>query len=165
MQNIPKIIASVIGAVVLIGIYQAQNSELLTLDADETILAGAANIIMVYFVLALLIERACEVAMDILTAAGAVAPKPTAGQDEGASDRRLVSLTICLLFAAFVTLAGLRLVEMILGVATTGDLQLAGYFAGADALLTCLFLAGGSEGVHQVMLQITGQKRQTANET
>lgn len=158
MQRVSKVTAALLGAIVLIGVYQAQNTELLTLVADETILAGAANIIMVYFVLALLVERACEVAMDLLTAAGAVKAKDASAAEKTQSDRRMVSIFVCLVFSIVISLAGLRLVEMILEVATASDIQPEPYFAAVDALLTSLILAGGSDGIHQILRSMLGDK-------
>lgn len=158
MQRISKVTASLLAAIVLIGVYQAQNTELLTLVDDQTILAGAANIVMVYFVLALLVERACEVVMELLTAVGAVEPKDQSATGKFQSDRRMVSIFVCLVFSVVISLAGLRLVEMILEVATASDIQPEPYFAAVDALLTSLILAGGSDGVHQIMRALLGDK-------
>jgi len=158
MQKSSKITASLLGAIVLVGVYQAQNTELLTLVSKETIIAGTANIILVYFVLALLVERACEVVMDLLTAAGVVTAKAGSGQGSIQSDRRMISIFVCLVFAIVISLAGLRLVEMILEVATKSDVQPKGYFAAVDALLTSLILAGGSDGIHQIMRSLLGEK-------
>lgn len=158
MQTNSKIVASMLGAIVLVGVWQAKNTELLTLVSDETIIAGAANIILVYFVLALLIERACEVAMDLMTASGVVSPKDVSTSGENVSGRRMVSAFVCLVFAVVISLAGLRLIEMILEVATSSDITSAGYFAAVDALLTSLILAGGSDGIHQIMRSLLGDK-------
>lgn len=163
MQTSSKIVASMLGAVVLIGVWQAQNTELLTLVSDETIIAGAANIILVYFVLALLIERACEVAMDLMTALGVVPPKGASTTDAIVFGRRMVSASVCLVFAIVISLAGLRLVEMILEVATSSDIASADYFTVADALLTSLILAGGSDGIHQIMRSLLGDKTPIPN--
>jgi hypothetical protein len=70
----------------------------------------------------------------------------------------MVSIFVCLVFAIVISLAGLRLVEMILEVATNSDVQLKGYFAAVDALLTSLILAGGSDGIHQIMRSLLGEK-------
>ncbi len=158
MQTSSKIVASALGAIVLIGVYQAQSTELLTLVSNETIIAGAANIILVYFVLALLVERACEVVMDLLTAVGVVAAKDGAAQGSKQPERRMVSIFVCLVFAIVISLAGLRLVEMILEIATKSDVQTEAYFAVMDTLLTSLILAGGSDGTHQIMRSLLGEK-------
>lgn len=163
MHNSSKIVASMLGAIVLIGVWQAQNTDLLTLVSDETIIAGAANIILVYFVIALLIERACEVAMDLMTASGIVPPKDASATDASVSGRRMVSAFVCLVFAIVISLAGLRLVEMILEVATSSDIASADYFTMVDALLTSLILAGGSDGIHQIMRALLGDKTPLPN--
>ena len=160
-----KVTASLLGAIVLVGVYQAQSTEVLTFEANETILAGAANIILVYFVLALLVERACEVVMDLLTSTGAVPPKAAANAQSARSGRRMISILVCLLFSVVICVAGLRLIEMILVVATNGDIALVGYFAAVDALLTSLILAGGSDGIHQIMRSLLGDKSPIPNNT
>lgn len=119
---------------------------------------GAANIVVVYFILALLIERACEVAMDLLTAVGAVIPKDRADPTSVQNNRRAVSVTICMGFAVVISLAGLRLVEMILVLATDTNPETGRYFAGMDVLLTALILAGGSDGIHQIMRKMLGER-------
>jgi len=153
-----KITASILGALALIGVTRAQSTELLDLNVDETILSGVANILLLYFVLALVIERACEVVMDILTANGAVVGKDSTDQGTAPSERRAISMFICLLFAVVVSLAGLRLVESILGLAATNGFVPKPYFTTIDAFLTALILAGGSDGVHQIMTRILGEK-------
>jgi hypothetical protein len=55
-----------------------------------------------------------------------------------------------------VSLVGLRMVEMILNVATTTDLEPEGYFSAVDALLTSLVLAGGSDGIHKILRPLLG---------
>lgn len=165
MKPSSKITASVLGALVLIGVFQAQNTDLLTLVDDKTIIAGASNIILVFFVLALIVERACEVVMDVMTASGNVPAKPASDNGENTGDRRLVSVFVCLVFSVVISLAGLRLVEMILEVATASDIAPAGYFAAIDALVTSLILAGGSDGIHQVMRSLLGQKSPIPRDT
>ena len=150
--------AVVLAAMVFVGVYNAQSAELLALKDNATIIAGAANVIVIYFILALLGERACEVGMEVLTAANVVSPKDPSEPSKGRSERRLLSVMLCLLFATIISLAGLRLVEMILEVATAAALQTQGYFAFVDALLTALIMAGGSDGIHQIMRSILGEK-------
>jgi len=140
-----KITASLLGALALIGVTRAQSTELLDLNVDETILSGV-------------IERACEVVMDILTANGAVVEKDSTDPGTAQSERRAISMFICLLFAVVVSLAGLRLVESILGLAATNGFVPKPYFTTIDAFLTALILAGGSDGVHQIMTRILGEK-------
>jgi hypothetical protein len=162
MQNRSATTAAVLGVIAFLGIYQAQASQLLDLVSDESILTGAANIVLVYFILALLIERACEVALSIITAVGLVVAKDASGQRDDQKDRIIVSVLICLVFAAAISLAGLRLVEMILNLATQTDMPSDWSFRLIDALLTSLILAGGSDGIHQIMRKILGEKIKAA---
>jgi hypothetical protein len=74
METRSKLTAILLGAIVLIGVSYSNRVTVLELKVDQAILAGAANILLVFFVLALLIERACEVVLELLTAAGAVPP-------------------------------------------------------------------------------------------
>jgi len=80
------------------------------------------------------------------------------GPGTAQSERRAISMFICLLFAVVVSLAGLRLVESILGLAATNGFVPKPYFTTIDAFLTALILAGGSDGVHQIMTRILGEK-------
>ncbi|MCF2869490.1 hypothetical protein L0664_00300 [Octadecabacter sp. G9-8] len=130
--------------------------DLLELDATQAITAGAANIILVFFVLALLIERACEVAMNLLTASGAVPAERASEPGNAKSDRKMVSIFVCLAFSIVISLAGVRLVEMILDLAAKTVFQPNGYFKAADTLLTALVIAGGSDGFHQILRPLLG---------
>jgi hypothetical protein len=47
---------------------------------------------------------------------------------------------------------------MILEVATKSDVQPEAYFAAVDTLLTSFILAGGSDGIHQIMRSLLGEK-------
>lgn len=157
MENRSKFTAAFLGALTLIGAYSAQSIPLLELHASHAILAGAANIIMIFFVFALLIERACEVAMALLTAAGTVPPE-TPPANSASSDRKMVSIFVCLTFSTVVSLSGLRLVEMILNVAAASDVTPEGYFTIFDTVLTALILAGGSDGFHQILRPLLDKK-------
>lgn len=150
--------ALALGAIVLLGVFLAPSTELLELKGDETVILAVSNMLLVYFILALLIERACEVVMDLLTAFGAVVPKDPTSDAAEHSARRLISMMICLVFAVVITLAGLRLVEAVLGLTTDGDVTYPAYFAYVDAILTCLILTGGSDGLHQIIRSILGAK-------
>lgn len=154
----------VLGAMLLIGVYQSQTQTLLSLKSEVSILTGAANIILVYFVFALLVERACEVAMDLLTAAGLVSPKDASSKRITDTERRAISVLLCLVFSIIISLAGLRLVEMILVFATDIGDPLPVFFKVADALLTTLILAGGSDGIHQILRSLLGEKTPLPNE-
>lgn len=157
MENRSKFTAAFLGSLTFIGAYHAQSIELLELHSNQAIIAGAANILLIFFVFALLIERACEVTMALLTAAGTVPPKDTSG-DSATSDRMMVSIFVCLAFSIVISLSGLRLVEMILNVAATTDVTPEGYFTIADTLLTALILAGGSDGIHQMLRPLLRDK-------
>lgn len=154
MINASKITAIGLGLAVLIGLTQVSNQNVLVLQTGDTIVAGVANILMVYFFLALVIERGCEVAMDLLTAIGIVLPANDSADAPAQSSRKIIASLVCLVFSVFISLAGLRLAEMILNVATNSTFQPEGNFAHIDTLLTSFFLAGGSEGVHRIIRRL-----------
>lgn len=158
MYNSPKITALALGAVILAGAYSSKDIDALTLNTDESILLGAANIVLIYFVLALIIERACEVSVDALTATDLLPHKTSAQDDAALAERRLVSVVICVVFGTGVSLAGLRLIEMILSLAVIEPVDLTGTFVAADTVLTGLILAGGSEGLHRILRRLLGAK-------
>lgn len=158
MQPTSVITVAALGAIALIGVFIAQDRPLLSFVENETIIAGAANIILVYFVLALLVERACEVAMDLLTATGVLAPKDPSDATSVPHNRRAVSMGVCLVFSVAISLAGLRMVEMILVVATGTDPNTPAYFSAMDVVLTALILSGGADGVHQILRGVLGEK-------
>lgn len=101
--------------------------------------------------------------MDLMTASGIVPSKGASTSDAIVSGRRLVSAFVCLVFAIVISHAGLRLVEMVLEVATSSEIASADYFRVVDALLTSLILAGGSDGIHQIMRSLLGDKTPIPN--
>ena len=72
---------------------------------------------------------------------------------------------ICLVFALAISLAGMRLAEAILNVATGGVFAPEGSFTYVDTLLTSFFLAGGSEGIHRVISRLLPDQRPLPRET
>lgn len=157
-----KIMVGVLGTFVALGIVVAQGKPLVEFEVDETLAIGVANILMVFVVIAVFIERACEVAVDLLTDFGLLPPKPAEGAEAGAQARRLNSSLICLGFGVAISLLGFRLVEtmltLIVAPSSSDTLNFPAYFDKVDTLLTALVLAGGSEGIHRMIEAITGEK-------
>ncbi|MEM6550283.1 MAG: hypothetical protein AAF713_21475 [Pseudomonadota bacterium] len=162
MQRNATITASLLGFIALIGIWQGTEPDILEFETEETLIIGATNILLVYLVLALLIERGCEVAMDVLTAIGAVPPEDPAESEVAQPERRIASVLICLVFAAAIASIGLRLVEMILTTVTGPDFVAPESFRWIDMALTALILAGGSEGIHQIIRALPGSEKPAA---
>lgn len=158
MKPWTKIMTGGLSAVALIGVFISKDQKLIDLNVDSTVLVASTNLLLVYLVFAAFIERGCEVAMNMLTALGVVAPKSNAPNAPQQTDRSMVSSVICLVFAIGISLAGLRLIEMILNVASVGKLSdLGDYFKIVDVFLTALILAGGSEGIHKIIGAIEGE--------
>ncbi|CUH76667.1 hypothetical protein TRM7557_01010 [Tritonibacter multivorans] len=158
MTKSGKITAAILGLGTILAVIHAANAPLITLKTDETLLVEVANILLVYFILALVIERGCEVAMELFQALRVVPPKSAAPEDAANRERSLVSLVVCLLLASALSLAGLRLGEAVLSLAASTAPATEGYFNLIDAAMTVLLLAGGSEGVHQIIRRLLGDK-------
>lgn len=156
------ITATLLGAIALVSIGFGVDTPILAFEPQKTIVIGATNILIVYFILALLIERACEVAMDLLTGLGAVAPEEPETPDVKKPERRMASVLLCLVFATAISGTGLRLVEMILATASIGEFQADNAFRWIDMTLTALILAGGSDGVHQIIRSLPGGSKPAA---
>lgn len=158
MNNVSKLTSLALGAAILLGVSQSARVGLLGLNTEETILASAANILLVYFVLALMIERGCEVAMDVATALSLVPPKNKPDSAPQPRERTMVAVLLCLGFAVAITLTGMRLIEMVLKAASESAFAPTGGFVYADTVLTAFILAGGSEGIHRLIRTLLGDK-------
>ena len=158
MTRSGKLVTFALGLGVALGVFEAANAPLVALKSNETILTEVSNVLLIYFILALAIERGCEVAMDLLLALKVVPPKSLQTAASANLERRLVSLTLCLLLASGLSLAGLRFGEAVLELAAMPAPVTEGYFRVIDAAMTALLLAGGSDGVHQVLRRLLGDK-------
>jgi hypothetical protein len=151
----------ILGATAVISLIQAQSVDILELKDQTTIIVDATNVLMVFLVIAVAIERGCEGVMETITAAGLIPAKPADGTSdpEISNARALVGNMLCLSFAAAISLFGLRLVEMVLESATDTSIDASKGTAFVDALLTALILAGGSNGIHKMIksFQSSGQ--------
>ncbi|GAB5447928.1 hypothetical protein [Gymnodinialimonas sp.] len=158
MDNFFKFASIVLALAIGLGVIQSAQVGLLELNADEAILASAANILLVYFVLALMIERSCEVVMDALTALGLVPPGIKPETEPQPRRRTLMAILVCLGFAVAIMLTGVRLIEMILIAASDAPIVTTSAFVYADTILTAFILAGGSEGIHRLISKLLGEK-------
>lgn len=158
MNPVFKFASIALGLAIALGVFQSAQVGLLELNADQAILTSAANILLVYFVLALMIERSCEVAMDVLTALGLVPPGIKPESDPQPSERTLMAVLVCLGFAVAIMLTGVRLIEMILIAASEAPVVTSTAFVYADTILTAFILAGGSEGIHRLISRLLGAK-------
>ena len=150
---LPSITIGVLVIFTILGIVQGGTlSNALSLNAQNVDIVGITNLLLIYFVLALLIERACQVAMTSMTFLG-LAPAEDKSNVQTQSMRSLIATAICLLLATGITLSGLRLMTGVLGLVSVEDINASGVnaFLIADLVLTILILSGGSDGVHQII--------------
>ncbi|MFK7876803.1 MAG: hypothetical protein AB8B71_13650 [Paracoccaceae bacterium] len=139
------------------------NQPLRVFNGDSTILISVTNILLVFLVFATFIERACEIALSLLTSLRLVPQKIETEASGGPNDRtrRLVGGSICFVFAMIIALVGVRLIETTLTLATlpadyagSEPWTLTGIgpsFVVFDTILTALILSGGSEQIHKII--------------
>ena len=136
----------------IIGISLTDSSTSIEFNTKNINVVGVTNLLLIFALLALLIESACEVAVNSLTALGLI-PAGDKSNPTVQGQRALASTTICWVLAMFVTQAGLRLIEAVLKlVAVDGDLSgITPSFAYIDVVLTVLILSGGSDNIHKII--------------
>lgn len=158
--------AAALGAtMIVIGIGNHNDNAVLTFSSDQTFFISIANILVVYFVLALLIERACEVGVSVLTATNVIRAGDGVEGSEIDRERKLVSTILCFGFSIGVALLGVRLIEMVLIVAIEDPtdanraavLAQIASFPVADSILTALILSGGSDQIHSIIKRLNSQ--------
>ena len=123
---LPSITIGVLVIFTILGIVQGGTlSNALSLNAQNVDIVGITNLLLIYFVLALLIERACQVAMTSMTFLG-LAPAEDKSNVQTQSMRSLIATAICLLLATGITLSGLRLMTGVLGLVSVEDINASG---------------------------------------
>lgn len=139
------------------------DADVLTVPSEGVNTTAVVSILGAFAIVALVIERACEVFMSALTALGVMPEKP---KDADAADdtsvrriRTLGSLLICFCLAGLFMWGGLFAMEMIVAALFDGEeaQETTSAFRFGDVALTMLVLAGGSDGVHQVINRIKQQ--------
>lgn len=162
----PKVTLSVLAALAIIGytiaVRVSPAAEPIAFELGSLDWTAALNLLAIFFVVSVLLERACEVLVNILTSLGALpaqdAEAPNDAFFTASSVRTLAAILICLLLSGLLVGSGLFLTEMIMDTVLLSDQDFGSdwSFRAADIAITMLILAGGSEGIHLVMKRIKG---------
>lgn len=161
-----KYLSIMLAIIAAFGVFNSTQTNLFVLKTDATVVTSSVNLLLVFVVFAAFIERACEVSVNILTSAGVVPPEDTSANAPAQSSRKIVAALICLVFAVGVSLAGLRLIEMVLTYAAqeSDNVKFKNYFTMVDVLITSLILAGGSDGIHKIVRAIEGPPKDNSSQ-
>jgi len=151
------ITTAILGAAAVIGVFlSGQGINVLKIDTNQFKMSGIVNALMVFFVIAILIERACEVLVKIFTVFRIIDEKDDQN-NEVKRYRFMISTAICLALSSFVTISGLRLTSNVIEVVASSNLPSISFdpiFLYTDIIVTILILTGGSDGIHQIIERI-----------